>query len=51
MSRSAFEHCRFFLAMDGTFTEEIFSLTAPLEVSVDADSHTVMIAWPFVEGE
>ena len=27
VSRNAFEHCRFLLAMDGTFANEILSLT------------------------
>ena len=51
VSRSVFEHCRFFPAMDGTFTKEIFSLTVLLAVSVDADNHAVMISWALVEGE
>ena len=50
-SREAFRHCRFFLAMDGTFTKDIFNLTTLMAASVDAANHAVLIAWAIVESE
>ena len=51
VSREAFRHCRFFLAMDGTFTKDIFNLTILMAASVDAANHAVLIAWAIVESE
>ena len=51
VSREAFRHCRFFLAMDGTFTKDIFNLTILMAASVVAANHTVSIAWAIVESE
>jgi hypothetical protein len=50
-SRETFRHCRPFIAMDGTFTKEIFNLTILLAVTVDADNHAIILAWAVVEGE
>ena len=44
ISRGAFHHCRPFIAMDGTFTKEIFSLTILLAVSVDDNGRSVLLA-------
>ena len=49
VSREAFRQCRFFLAMDGTFTKDIFNLTILMAASVDAANHAVLIAWAIVE--
>ena len=50
-SHEAFQHCRSFLAMDGTFTEDIFNLTILMAASIDAANHAVLIAWAIVESE
>jgi len=50
VSCDAFEYC-FFLAMDGTFTKEIFSPTILLAISVGAGHHAVTSAWALGEGE
>ena len=51
VSRESFLHCHFLLAMDGTFTMEIFYLTILMAVSVDAGNHAVLLAWAIVESE
>ena len=51
ISRGAFRHCRPFVAMGGTFTKEIFNLTILLTMSVDANNHSVLLAWAIVESE
>ena len=49
VSRETFQHCWFFLAMDGAFTKDIFNLTILMAASVDAANHAVLIAWAIVE--
>ena len=39
------------IAMDGTFTKDIFSLTILLAACIDADNHVVPLAWAIVESE
>ena len=51
VSREAFPHCWFFLALDGTFIKDIFNLTILMAASVDAVNHAVLIAWEIVESE
>jgi len=51
VSAESFRHCRYLLAVDGTFTKEIFNLTILMAASVDADNHAVLLAWAIVEGE
>ena len=51
ISCEAFRHCRPFIAMDGTFTKETFNLTILLAASVDANNHSVLLAWAVVESE
>ena len=49
--RGAFRHCRPFIAMGGTFTKDIFNLTILLAASIDANNHSVLLAWAIVESE
>ena len=51
ISCEAFRYCRSFIAMGGTFTKEIFNLTILLAASVDANNHSVLLAWAVVESE
>ena len=51
VSRAAFQASHHLIAMDSTFTKEIFNLTILLAVSVNADNHSVLLAWAVVEGE
>ena len=50
-SRTSFQLCRRFLAVDGTFLKARFILTLLLAVGIDADGRNLLLAWGVVESE
>jgi hypothetical protein len=50
-ARHAFQHCRKFVAMDGTFTKSRFVQCLLIAVCFDADDSIVILAWALVSGE
>jgi transposase-like protein len=51
VSNTAFRHCRRFIACDGTFLKSKFVQTLLLAVGIDANGHTLILAWGVVESE
>lgn len=50
-ARYSFQHCRKFIAVDGTFCKARFPQILLLAVTIDANGHIVLLAWAIVEGE
>ena len=50
-SRDSFIHCRRFIAVDGIFPKTKFAQTLLLAVTIDANGHTLLLAWAIVESE
>ena len=47
----SFQQCRKFVALDGTFCKARYIQTLLLAVTINANSHIVLLAWAIVEGE
>lgn len=47
----SFQQCRRFVAVDGTFCKTRFVQTLLIAVSIDANSHIVLLAWAVVDSE
>ena len=50
-SQESFALCRHFIAVDGTFLKTRFVQTLLLAVTIDANGHTLLLAWAIVESE
>ena len=50
-SRESFQHCRHFIAVDGTFLKSKFIQTLLLAVTIDANGHTLLLVSAVVESE
>jgi len=50
-SRESFRLCRHFIAVDGTFLKTKFVQTLLLAVTIDANGHTLLLAWAIVKSE
>jgi len=50
-SATSFQHCRHFIAVDGTHLTGKFRMTLLLGVTIDAAGHNLLLAWCIVESE
>ncbi|KAE8222276.1 hypothetical protein CF326_g8408 [Tilletia indica] len=50
-AKKAWEHCKPFVAVDGTFTKNRFNMVVLLAATMDADSNLVILAWALVPTE
>lgn len=50
-TRFSFQHCRRFIAVDGTFCKSRFVQSLLAAVTIEADGHILVLAWAVVESE